>query len=104
MIPLAELGQMLLGFKIMARKDSQGYFVTEPSFYVEQEDKYHPYFTIDSNIAKDQITDFIRSHVSPLLNAGGQQGAPQQQSAQTGYPAMDRGAQQQRIAPDNVPF
>lgn len=77
-VPLQDMGQIMLGFKIMSRKDGVGYFVSDPTFYHEAEDKYRPYFMIDSNILKDEIEEFVRKNVSPLINQS-QQAQPAQQ-------------------------
>lgn len=110
------LGELMLGFKIVMKKDGSGTFIAEPTWKLEEngQEQWKPWIMIDSNIAKERLRTFImdyvaknhrRSHngVGQALAGQPQQNTSQQQTflqnaskAQNAYPTERKG--------EDVPF
>lgn len=53
---------ILLRYKVMPGKDGKGIFIVPPSMKINEE--FYDTFTIDSNIAKEEIISIIRKNIT----------------------------------------
>lgn len=64
------IGEIMLGFKVVERKDGSGFFFGEPTWKYEEngEEQWKPWIMIDSNIAKEQLFSLLRENVNKCLH------------------------------------
>ena len=95
------IGEIMLGFKVVEKKDGSGYFFGEPTWKFDERgiEEWKPWIMIDSNIAKDQLFSFLRENVNRCLHKGNgtqqQQQQPQNQWQQQKQSQPQSGQMQQ---------
>lgn len=70
-VTVQSLGEIMLGFKVVQRKDGSGYFFGDPTWKLESQagDEWKPWIMIDSNIAKERLFNFLRQNINKKSNA-----------------------------------
>lgn len=102
-----DIGEIMLGFKVVSKKDGNGYFIAEPTWKLEENgaEDWKTWIMIDSNIAKEQLFGLVRENVNRLMAHQPQQTSNYQQpnyGGQQNYGAQPSQGQGQNK--DDVPF
>lgn len=101
-VTVESLGEIMLGFKVIQRKDGSGIFFGEPTWKLEtnQGDEWKPWTMIDSNIAKERLFTLIRQNINKksVNNQETQSTQPVQQNVNTQQEVQNQAAN------DDLPF
>jgi hypothetical protein len=68
-VKIKAFNKIVLRYKIIAKKDGNGYFPTAASYKVamDGQDTYVPAFILDSNSDKDDLENLIRTNLRKFL-------------------------------------